>query len=178
MIERFETPRLDPTALATDPGLFTDDGNRFDPTAFVGLASRVSVNASVDPNMGGDSWKLRAGLGAVTAGDPGQSAQLRAFGNILKDARPVAGGLFGTGNMRAAELTEALLSKAGTNAHVADQRQTFANTAQQQMAQIEAEQGVDTDQELQRLMQVEQTYAANARVISVVDELLETLLRL
>ncbi|WP_371808891.1 flagellar basal body rod C-terminal domain-containing protein [Ruegeria sp. HKCCC2111] len=46
------------------------------------------------------------------------------------------------------------------------------------MAQIEAEQGVDTDQELQRLMQVEQTYAANARVISVVDELLETLLRL
>nr|WP_253284820.1 MULTISPECIES: flagellar basal body rod C-terminal domain-containing protein [unclassified Ruegeria] len=80
--------------------------------------------------------------------------------------------------MRAAELTEALLSKAGTNAHVADQRQTFANTAQQQMAQIEAEQGVDTDQELQRLMQVEQTYAANARVISVVDELLETLLRL
>ena len=88
LIERFETPGLDPTALATDPGLFTDDGNRFDPIAFVGLASRVSVNASVDPNMGGDSWKLRAGLGAVTAGDPGQSAQLRAFGNILKDARP------------------------------------------------------------------------------------------
>lgn len=96
----------------------------------------------------------------------------------MNDARPVPGGLFGTGNMRAAELTEALLSKAGAHAHAADQSKTFSNSFQQQMAQIEAAQGVDTDQELQRLMQVEQTYAANARVISVIDELMETLLRL
>ncbi|WP_171206390.1 flagellar hook-associated protein FlgK [Ruegeria sp. HKCCA0235A] len=178
LIERFETPGLDSSALATDPGLFTDDGNRFDPASVVGLASRISLNSTVDPDNGGDSWKLRAGLGAATPGDPGQAAQLRAFGNILNDARPVPGGLFGTGNMRAAELTEALLSKAGAHAHAADQRKTFANSFQQQMAQIEAAQGVDTDQELQRLMQVEQTYAANARVISVVDELMETLLRL
>ncbi|WP_171236357.1 flagellar hook-associated protein FlgK [Ruegeria sp. HKCCA6837] len=178
LIERFETSGLDLTALVSDPGLFTDNGNRFDPTAFVGLASRIAINSTVDPDVGGDSWKLRSGLGAVTAGDPGQAAQLRAFGNILSDARPIPVGVFGTGNMLAAELTEALLSKAGANAHAADQRQAFANSAQQQMAQIEAEQGVDTDQELQRLMQVEQTYAANARVISVVDELLETLLRL
>ncbi|MEM9127411.1 MAG: flagellar basal body rod C-terminal domain-containing protein, partial [Pseudomonadota bacterium] len=60
----------------------------------------------------------------------------------------------------------------------ADQRLTFAKGAQQQMAQVEAEQGVDTDQELQRLIQIEQAYAANARLISVVDELMETLLRL
>ncbi|MEO1109474.1 MAG: flagellar hook-associated protein FlgK [Pseudomonadota bacterium] len=178
LIERFETPGLDPTAAATDPGLFTDDGSRFDPAMVTGLAARLSLNTIVDPDAGGDSWRLRAGLGAATPGDPGDSTQLQAFGAILNDARPVPGSLFGTGNLRAAEVTEALLSDAGAQAHRAEQRKTFATGAQQQMAQIEAEQGVDTDQELQRLMQIEQAYSANARVMTVVDELMETLLRL
>lgn len=178
LIERFETPGLDPTALATDPGVFTDDGNRFDVTAPAGLASRISLNTVVDPDNGGDSWKLRAGLGALAPGDPGNAMQLRAFGAVLSDARPVASSSFGTGNMRAADLTEALLSKAGSNAHTASQRKVFASGAQLEMSRIEAEQGVDTDQELQRLMQIEQIYAANARLVSVVDELMETLLRL
>ena len=178
LIERFETPGFDPTALPTDTGLFTDDGNRFDATAPDGLASRIALNTIVDPDNGGESWRLRAGLGAATPGNPGDATQLQAFGAVLSEARPVAGSVFGTGDMRAADLTEALLSKAGANAHTSSQRLTFANSAQLEMAQIEAEQGVDTDQELQRLMQIEQAYAANARIISVVDELMDTLLRL
>ena len=80
--------------------------------------------------------------------------------------------------MRAAEIAEALLSKAGANAHTADQRSSFAANAQLEMQKIVAEQGVDSDAELQRLMQIEQAYAANARIVAVVDELMDTLLRL
>jgi flagellar hook-associated protein 1 FlgK len=36
--------------------------------------------------------------------------------------------------------------------------------------------GVDTDAELEALTLVEQTYAANARVLSVIDELMKLLL--
>lgn len=178
LIERFETPGLDLTALPTDPGLFTDAGSRFDVTAPNGLASRLSLNTIVDPDNGGDSWRLRDGLGALTPGDPGNATQLQAFGAVLNASRPVAGSPFGTGDMRASDLTEALMSKTGSNAHTASQRLTFANSAQLEMARIEAEHGVDTDQELQNLIEIEQAYAANARVISVVDELMETLLRL
>jgi flagellar hook-associated protein 1 FlgK len=46
------------------------------------------------------------------------------------------------------------------------------------MQQIVAEQGVDSDQELQRLIQIEQAYASNARIVTVVNELMDTLLRL
>ena len=178
LIERSETPGLDHTALPADPGLFTDAGNRFDATAPEGLASRVSLNTIVDPDNGGDSWRLRDGLGAVTPGDPGDATQLQAFSAVLNAARPVVGSPFGSGNMRASDLTEALMTRTGANAHTASQRLTFANNAQLEMARIELEQGVDTDQELQNLMKIEQAYAANARVISVVDELMETLLRL
>ncbi len=178
LIERFETPGLDPTSAATNPGLFTDEGNRFDPALETGLASRISINAAVDPDTGGDSWKLRAGLGALTPGAPGDATQLQAFGAILTEARTFAASGFGTGSMRAAEIAEALLSKAGADAHAADQRSSFAANAQLEMQKIVAEQGVDSDAELQRLMQIEQAYAANARIVAVVDELMDTLLRL
>jgi flagellar hook-associated protein 1 FlgK len=164
--------------LATDPGLFTDGGNRLDLTMLTGIASRISLNTVVDPESGGDSWRLRAGLGAAAPNDPGDSTQLQAFSAVLVESRPVAGAIFGTGNMRASEIAEAMMSHVGADAHVAEQRKTFATGAQKQMQQLEAEQGVDTDQELQHLMQIEQAYAANARLISVVDELMDTLLRL
>ncbi|EEE38485.1 flagellar hook-associated protein FlgK [Rhodobacteraceae bacterium KLH11] len=178
LIERFEAPGLDPTTLATDPGLFTDEGNRFDPALQTGLASRITLNATVDPDTGGDSWRLRAGLGATLPGAPGDASLLHAFGAALTEARPSPGLSFGTGSLRAAEISEALLSRAGANAHSADQRRSFAANAQLEMEKIVAEQGVDSDVELQRLMQIEQAYAANARIVAVVDELMDTLLRL
>lgn len=178
LIERFETPGLDPSTMATDPGLFTDDGNRFNAAAPPGLALRISLNTVADPDAGGDSWRLRSGLGAAAPGDPGDATQLQAFGDVLEDPRSVTGSPFGTGNMRAAELAEALMTRAGATAHIAESRRTFANTARTEMARIEAEQGVDTDTELQNLTQIQQTYAANARMLTVVDELMDTLLRL
>jgi flagellar hook-associated protein 1 FlgK len=36
--------------------------------------------------------------------------------------------------------------------------------------------GVDTDQEMQKLLEIEQAYAANAKVISTVDQLLQQLM--
>ena len=38
--------------------------------------------------------------------------------------------------------------------------------------------GVDTDQELQSLLVIEKNYAANAKVIQTVDEMIKTLLGL
>ncbi|MFD0910378.1 flagellar hook-associated protein FlgK [Ruegeria arenilitoris] len=176
LIERFETAGMDPTAMPTDPGLFTDAGARFDATAPAGLASRLELNPIVDPDAGGESWKLRAGLGAVAPNDPGEATQLQAFGAVLTTARPAPA--FGTGTLRASEVSAALLSKAGTAAHTAQSRQSYASNAQLQMEQLVAEQGVDSDTELQRMMQIEQAYAANARIITVVDELMDLLLRM
>lgn len=178
LVERFETPGLDPTAGPGDPGLFTDQGNAFDPLAATGLAGRLRLNALVDPAQGGESWRLRDGLGAASPGPSGDSRLLQAFGAVLGEARAQPTTRFGTGQMTASGLNSALLSRAAQGASTADRALSFASASLTELSQIELAQGVDTDAELQNLMLVEQAYAANARMIQVVDDMIETLMRL
>jgi flagellar hook-associated protein 1 FlgK len=59
-----------------------------------------------------------------------------------------------------------------------DQDMAFANARLTSLEEMELIDGVDTDQELQMLMLVEQSYAANAKLIQAVDEMMQSLLRL
>lgn len=178
LIERFEAPGLDSTLAAGQPGLFTDDGNRFSATAPAGLAGRIEVNAVVDPDRGGDTWKLRAGLGAAMPGELGDARQLKAFEAALTAKRAQADDRFGTGDLSAAGVTAALLSKVASDNSVSATSLSFAAANKAELVRIEKQNGVDTDAEVQNLILVEKSYAANARVIQVVDELMDTLLRL
>ncbi len=178
LIERFETVSLDPTTGAGDPGLFTDDGAAFDPLLETGLAGRLRVNALVDPNRGGESWRLRAGLGASDPGMPGEARQLRAFSDVLAEPRTPGSATFGTGMATAADMGSSLMSRAAQNAAIADQTLGFAAASRTELGRIDLAQGVDTDAELQTLMIVEKAYAANARMIQAVDDMMETILGL
>lgn len=57
-------------------------------------------------------------------------------------------------------------------------RESYANARQDALTGAFLAEGVDTDQELQKLLQIEQAYAANARVITTIDEMIQQLLRL
>lgn len=178
LIERFETPSLDSTVVVGDPGLFTDGGSTYNATQQVGLAGRLRLNGVVDPAQGGDSWRLRAGLGAAGPGEPGDATLIQAFEQILSDSRTVTSANLGTGSMTASGLGSSLLSRVGQNKNLSDQSVIFASSSKFEMTQIELAQGVDTDAELQALMVIEQAYAANARMIQAADEMMQTLLRL
>lgn len=178
LIERFETGGLDPTTNTGDPGIFTDKGFPFDPAKETGLANRLALNALVNPAEGGESWRLRAGLGAASAGESGEARQLQAFADILQTERVSATPVFGTGLASAADMASGLISMATRNSSRAEGVLSFASANQTEMARIEAAQGVDTDAELQQLMIVERAYAANARMIQTIDEMIETILRL
>lgn len=178
LIERFEASGLDTTVAAGQPGLFTDDGSRFSATAPAGLAGRIQVNAIVDPERGGDTWKLRTGLGAATPGEQGDARQLKAFEAALTAKRTQPDDRFGTGDLTAAGVSAALLSKIASDNSTSSKALSFASANKAEMTRVEKENGVDTDAEVQNLILVEKAYAANARVIQVVDELMDTLLRL
>lgn len=178
LIERFEDPTVDATLAAGDPGLFTDGGAALDVTLEVGLAGRIAVNSIVDPAQGGASWHLRDGLGAAVPGAVGDARLIQALSGALTTARIPGSGSFGSGAMTASELGSALMSRAAESSAVADQRLAFAAATQNEMAEIELANGVDTDAELGHLMLIEQAYAANARMIEAVDEMMQQLLRI
>jgi len=178
LVERFQASGLDPSLAPGAAGLFTDSGNFFDAADETGLANRITVNSAADPEQGGESWRLRDGLGAVTPGATGDASLLQAFGAALDTPRTPASGSFGTGQMTAGAVATDLMSHFGRQDANAEQSLSYASVLMNETQRIQQEQGVDTDAELQNLMLVEQAYAANARMLQTVDELMEILTRL
>ncbi len=178
LYDRFSDPQVDPTLSSGDPGLFTDAGASFNPLNEVGLSARLLLNAAVDPNQGGETWRLRDGIGSVVPGDAGNAAILQSLSEALTLQRTPASGNFGTGALSAPDLMSVFLSQVASHSLQADQRQTFSSTRHDELVQLERANGVDSDAELQRLILIEQAYAANARIIETADQMLQDLLRI
>ncbi|SMX47247.1 flagellar hook-associated protein FlgK [Actibacterium lipolyticum] len=176
LIERFEG--VDPTTASGAPGLFTDAGGSFDPAQEVGLSSRLSINALVDPDQGGAVWHLRAGLGATDPGAVGDSTLLNAFSDALNENRIASSGTYTGAARSAAGLSAEFLSTVSTERLNAEANQSFAQAKAETLREAERAGGVDTDHEMQSLLLIEQSYSANARVIQTIDEMIDTLLRI
>lgn len=166
LTDRFAS--ADTTLGAGMPGLLTDAGGPVDPVATVGLSARLRLNILADPESGGDLRLVRDGLGSAQPGPVGDGRQLRALQSAL--SAPIPRSLAG----EAAELLDNLVSRRVTAE--GDSARTAARASL--MAEAEAAAGISTDQELQDLLQIEKAYAANARVMQVVDNLLQTLLEI
>lgn len=176
--ERLSDPAVDLSLTSSDPALFTDAGSRADATGLVGLAGRIAVSDVVNPAAGGDLWKLRDGLGAPAAGPVGDPALfLRLSDAIDRVTSPPSASVF-EGNR---SLTQRL---ATLESRVSSQRVDFESISAVRNSRSETittrflDDGVDSDAEMQNLLRYEQAYAANARVIQAIDEMLNQVLRL
>lgn len=179
LISRVQGLPEDGTLALGDPGLFTDAGSAFDPVNESGVALRISLNSSVDETAGGDAFRLRDGINAVSPGAVGDAILLRGLREALvaNETSSAASGL--TGSRSAAGFVAELSVNLLTDADRAQVAALFEEGASNALREAElGETGVDTDQELSRLLQVEKAFSANARVVSVVDELFQRLLQI
>ena len=176
LVERYQDPAVDPTLTPGQAGLFTDLGSAFDPANEVGLAQRLRLNALVDPQQGGELWRIRDGLGATAPGAVGDSSLLTALQTALNAGRePVSGG-FMTGARSFSVLAGDYISNVATQRLSAESDTSFAQGKTDALRMIELEDGVDTDAEMQKLLLIEQAYSANAKVVQMVDEMIKTLI--
>lgn len=88
LIARFEDPSVDPTLGAGDPGIFTVAGNALDPADTAGIARVMGLNEAVDPLQGGNAWRFRDGVNAVSEGPTGDDTILRNLLDALSQTRP------------------------------------------------------------------------------------------
>jgi flagellar hook-associated protein 1 FlgK len=178
LVERFQDPAVDPTLASGDAGLFTDLGAAFDSANEIGLSQRLRLNAAADPQQGGALWRLRDGLGAATPGAVGDPTLLNALHTALTAPRePVSGG-FMAGERSFAGLAGEYVSVLATARLTAEGDTAFAQSKAETLKQIELATGVDTDAEMQKLLLIEQAYAANAKVMQTIEAMIQIVMEI
>jgi len=175
LVSRFQDPAVDPTLNAGDPGLFTDGGGPLDPLDITGLSIRLELNAAVDPAQGGAVTQLRDGVNAAAAGPVGDPAQLDRFLEALRSTTTLTAG--GAARSMAGHAAD-MISDVASKRLYAEENLSFVVARQETLRTAELALGVDSDIELQNLLRIEQAYAANARVISTIDSLMQRLLEI
>lgn len=178
LVERLASPGPDTTLAPGDPGLFTDAGTAFDPVNETGLAGRLEVNALVDPARGGALFRVRDGLGAAAPGPAGSSTLLVALKDALSQGRQAASGGVTPGLRSHANFTGEIVSRIAQERIGAEAEASYTTARADALKVEELAGGVDTDREMQDLLVVEKAYAANAKVIQTVGELIDILLGL
>jgi flagellar hook-associated protein 1 len=178
LVERFSASGLDPSLATGDPGLFTDQGTAFLPANEVGLAGRIRLNAAADPAQGGAVYRLRDGLAATSEGPPGNASLLGALHQALSGPMALSSAGFTAGTRSFAGLAADLLSDTSAQRLGSDAEASYSAARLSALTDLEDQNGVDTDHEMQLLLVIERNYAANAKVIQTVSDMIDTLIRL
>ena len=179
LISRFSDDSIDSTKPAGAPGIFTDAGGPLNPANTAGLAGRLSLNAAIDPSQGGTVTRFRDGLAAATEGPKGQSDILLNMVEAMTSVNAAPAGSKLGGVLSSSDLVAQVSSMFGEGRIRHESLALAANTRASVLkdAEIQAS-GVDTDYELQNMLVIEQAYAANARVVQTVGDMLDRLLQL
>jgi len=175
---RFDAPGFDPTLAPGAPGLFTDVGSQVAAANEVGLAGRLRVNGAVLADQGGAAWRMRDGLGSVVQGPIGHTGFLQDQVDAMASLAPTVSGGFPAKDRSFTELLTTQVSQVGTARQRAEVAQSGASAQQASLLEVEQTQGVDTDAEMQRLLQIEKMFAANARVVSAAQDMIDELIRM
>ncbi|UWQ22471.1 flagellar hook-associated protein FlgK [Jannaschia sp. W003] len=170
--DRFTGPDADPTLAVGEPGLFVVGG-----TAGAGMASRLALNPLVAEDGAAEHWRLRDGMGAAAADPASPAGNLdRHLAVLSARAVPLDPRLGGTPRDLGALALDLTSEVSATRGHLADRSETARaglDAAEDRLAGG----GVDIDDEMRRLLQIEQNYAAAARVSEVVGEMMDRLTR-
>lgn len=176
LVERFSSPDLDASLAPGELGLFSLSGEQHLPDDIAGLAGRIVLNPAVDPAMGGETWRLRAGLNTTTPGDSADNSVLMRMIDALEQQTQLPGTSTRSGSVHV-HASDLVSDTAGERLSL-DMRRGQSTAWLATIGEALAAQGVDTDAELSRLLVLEQAYSANARVISTVDAMLRTILEI
>ena len=173
--------------LPDRPGLFTYPGAPAMPasaTVSVGLAGTINVAASVDPATGGNPNLLRDGAisGAAaynynSTGNAGFSTRLQQLIGGMDASQPFDVTAQG-------KPSGGLIDFASSSASwIENQRKTANDSLQYQNTLLDRSNsalsnvnGVNMDDEMSTMLQVERTYSASSKLISTVDSMLDSLL--
>lgn len=174
--------RSPPAYVGPMAGLFTAGSGGALPASPTGLASRIALNAAVDPQAGGDVTLLRdggmngSGYRANPSTDASYAGRLRALTGGLSAARSFDPGpsLRETATLAgfAADSAGWLEASRKAASNDADYQKTLLGRATEALSNVA---GVNGDDETAQILQLQRSYTASAKILTMVDDLLKTL---
>lgn len=180
LVTGFQNAEPDPT----QPGMFTDGGAAYDPTLdadadgvpdqLKGLASRLTVNGVLST----EPWRVQSGIQAAAPLPPGEQTQIAKYMEVFDAAVTfTAPGLPASSKLAdAANAAVAVQHGYRTNSESEMKlRKISADTLEN--ARINRD-GVNIDEEMQKLQLVEQSYGASAQVLQAAGRMIDTLLQI
>lgn len=189
LVEAFSESDQTSSGAPDRPGLFTYAGATVTPatgTRVVGLAARIQVNATVDPAQGGSWTRLRDG-GAADPGDPAYIYNTNAEAGYSGRLRELIDGLAQPRTFAAVAGLESNVGldsfSASSVGWLAQQRQVATDLSDQRTAlreraasALSGAVGINIDQEMADMLELERSYQASSRLFAVADSMLQTLL--
>lgn len=144
----------------------------------LGFASRISVNASIVA----DNKLLVQYTGTTPMGDQDRLNQLISNLDDMRFSGGQGSGLSDASSRLGGTVADLISQTLNYQGNVAEAAISNNETQQQTLAaltqRLDSEYGVDVDEEMARLMELQNAFAANARVMSVVQELMDSLMQL
>jgi flagellar hook-associated protein 1 FlgK len=141
-----------------------------------GLASRIAVNAKVDPDQGGNLWRMHTGMAKADEGQASDNSWILRALNAMDSTRAysTSSGLPSKmGLTQAASQSIGLMQ--GERAVWSDRADSRSALALQAREDLTNKTAVNVDEELQRLMLVQQTYSASVQIIQAAAKMLDEL---
>lgn len=188
LIETFAEKDQSATPTLPDvPGLFTYPGAPAMPASGVisaGLAGTIAVATSVDQSVGGNPNLLRDGSisgGAAyvynTAGNAGYSNRLQQLVDGMAAGRPFDPAALGKPNANLIDFAGSSVSWLEAERKTSSDASTYSQTLLERSAEaLSNVNGVNMDDEMSFMLQVERTYSASSKLIATVDDMLKQLL--
>lgn len=175
VIESFQA--ADGSLAAGQPGLFTDGQLAYNPATLEGLASRLQINDQVLPETGGQLYRIRDGLGATSPGPAGDAQQVHAFIDVFSQAQAYDPNTQLPADLDMRGYANNMIAAQQTERAAAQQSYATAETAAETIEGSRLSvQGVNLDDELQKLIVIEQSYAANSKTMKTITQMMDTLL--
>ena len=168
------------------PGLFTTPGATSLPASIMGLASQISINSSVDPGQGGNAMLLRDGgisdttdvnYTYNTSGVASYSTRLTQLLTNMSSAQTfsTSGGIITSTNLSnyAAASVGWIEAQRSNVLSQSTYQSTLLNTATTALSNAT---GVNINDEMSKMLDLENSYSATAKLLTTIDGMFGTLL--
>jgi flagellar hook-associated protein 1 FlgK len=187
LIETFAESDQSGAALPDVPGLFTYPGAPAIPASGVisaGLAGTITVSTAVDQSAGGDPSLIRDGAisgnpayNYNTGNNAGFFDRIQQLVDGMAATRPFDPAALGKPNASLVDFAGSSTSWLESERKSASAEATYSQTLLERSADaLSNVNGVNMDDEMSFMLQVERTFSASSKLIATVDDMLKQLL--